>query len=182
MRKSVLTLAPLFTILLAASGLTQAASNSQITITGSVVAATCDVSISTNSLDLGNFSQSSFTAVAEPVSASIKRFTVGLSNCQTPAASGDTAGLVVTGQTLGGNPNIFNSTGTNTGVMISNVSTPTAYITTGQKLSLATAGTTPAASDFNAKSLSLQAGLASTSTTPDIGSVSAPVLFSFAYN
>lgn len=182
MRKSIFSRAPLFAALLATSSLVQAASDAQITITGNVVAATCDVSISTNNLDLGNYSKSSFTAVATPVSASIKPFTVGLNNCETPLAAGDTAGLIVTGQTLGGNPNIFNSTGTNTGVMISNVSTPTAYITAGQKLSLATAGATPAASDFNAKSLSLQAGLASTSTTPDIGSVSAPILFSFAYN
>ncbi|MFB6328418.1 fimbrial protein [Pantoea deleyi] len=172
----------LFSGILAVSCITQAASNAQITITGNVVAATCDVSISTNNLDLGNFSKSSFTAVATPVRESVKQFTVGLSNCETPLATGDTAGLIVTGQTLGGNPNIFNSTGTNTGIMLSKTSTPDAYITAGQKLSLATAGSTPAASDFNARSLSLQAGLASTSTTPDIGSVSAPILFSFAYN
>ncbi|WP_417878279.1 fimbrial protein [Vibrio sp.] len=172
----------LFSGLLAISCITQAASNGQITITGNVVAATCDVSISTNNLDLGNFSKSSFTAVATPVRASVKQFTVGLSNCETPLKTGDMAGLIVTGQTLGGNPNIFNSTGTNTGIMLSKSSTPDTYITAGQKLSLATAGTTPAASDFNTQSLSLQAGLASTSTTPDIGSVSAPILFSFAYN
>lgn len=182
MTKSFSLRTVVFSALLAISGITQAASNGQITITGNVVAATCDVSISTNNLDLGNFSKSSFTAVATPVSASIKQFTVGLSNCETPLTSGDTAGLIVTGQTLGGNPNIFNSTGTNTGIMLSKTSTPNDFITAGQKLSLATAGATPATSDFNAKSLSLQAGLASTSTTPDIGSVSAPILFSFAYN
>jgi major type 1 subunit fimbrin (pilin) len=66
--------------------------------------------------------------------------------------------------------------------MLSETATPTKYITNGQKLAVATAGATPAAGDFNAKSLSLQAGLASTSLTPDIGMVSAPILFSFAYN
>lgn len=77
---------------------------------------------------------------------------------------------------------MFNTTGTNTGIMLSQTSTPTAYITAGQKLEVATASATPAAGDFNAKFLSLQAGLASTSTTPDLGLISSPILFSFAYN
>lgn len=182
MRKSIFTLAPVVAALLAGSGVAQAASNAQMTITANVVAATCDVSLSNASLDLGNYSKSAFTTVATPVTASVKTFTVGLSNCETPAKTGDKASLIVTGQTLGGNPNIFNSTGTNTGVMLSETATPTKYITNGQKLAVATAGATPAAGDFNAKSLSLQAGLASTSTTPDVGMVSAPILFSFAYN
>jgi major type 1 subunit fimbrin (pilin) len=182
MRKSIFTLAPVVATLLAGTGVAQAASNAQMTITANVVAATCDVSLSTANLDLGNYSKSAFTEVATPVTASVKTFTVGLNNCETPAAAGDQASLIVSGQTLGGNPNIFNSTGTNTGVMLSEVTTPTAYITAGQKLSVAKAGETPEAGDFNAKSLSLQAGLASTSTTPDIGMVSAPILFSFAYN
>lgn len=182
MRKSIFTLAPVVATLLAGSGVAQAASNAQMTITANVVAATCDVSLSNTNLDLGNYSKSAFTSVATPVTQSVKTFTVGLSNCETPAKAGDKASLIVTGQTLGGNPNIFNSTGTNTGVMISEVATPTAYITSGQKLAVATAGATPAAGDFNAKSIRLQAGLASTSTTPDIGLVNAPVLFSFAYN
>ncbi|WP_422527421.1 fimbrial protein [Serratia fonticola] len=182
MRKSIFTLAPVVAALLAGSGVAQAASNAQMTITANVVAATCDVSLSNPSLDLGNYSKSAFTTVATPVTASVKTFTVGLSNCETPAKAGDKASLIVTGQTLGGNPNIFNSTGTNTGVMLSETATPTKYITNGQKLAVATAGATPTAGDFNAKSLSLQAGLASTSTTPDIGMVSAPILFSFAYN
>ncbi|MBC3380736.1 fimbrial protein [Serratia fonticola] len=182
MRKSIFTLAPVVAALLAGSGVAQAASNAQMTITANVVAATCDVSLSNASLDLGNYSKSAFTTVATPVTASVKTFTVGLSNCETPAKAGDKASLIVTGQTLGGNPNIFNSTGTNTGVMLSETATPTKYITNGQKLAVATAGATPTAGDFNAKSLSLQAGLASTSTTPDIGMVSAPILFSFAYN
>lgn len=182
MRKSIFTLAPVVAALLAGAGVAQAASNSQMTITANVVAATCDVSLSNPSLDLGNYSKSAFTAVATPIVDSVKTFTVGLNNCETPVAANDQASLIVTGQTLGGNTNIFNSTGTNTGIMLSEVTSPTTYITAGQKLSVATAGETPEAGDFNAKSLSLQAGLASTSTTPDLGLVSAPIVFSFAYN
>ncbi|HGM5491180.1 TPA: fimbrial protein [Serratia fonticola] len=183
MRKTILFLTPAALVLLAVAGNVQAASNAQMTITANVVAATCDVSLSTNNLDLGNFAPAQFTGVATPIPSSQKTFTVGLSNCETPLAAADKANLVISGQTLAGNPNLFNSTGTNTGVMLNEVSAPAAYFTNGQKLSVATAGATPAPGDFNAKTLSLQAGLASTDITKtDIGSVSAPILFSFAYN
>ncbi|WP_447870172.1 hypothetical protein [Serratia fonticola] len=56
MRKSIFTLAPAALVLLAVAGNAQAATNAQLTVTANVVAATCDVSLSTNSLDLGNFS------------------------------------------------------------------------------------------------------------------------------
>lgn len=182
MRKSIFTLAPVALVLLATSGVSMAASNAQMTITANVVAATCDVSVSNSNLDLGNFSKSSFLGVATPVASSVKNFTVGLSNCEAPKAAGDTAKVVISGQTLGGNPNMFNSTGTNTGVMISPVSAPNQYIKAGDNLLIATAADPAAVGDFNGKALSLQAGLASTSTTPDIGLVSAPVVFSFVYN
>lgn len=183
MLKSIFTLTPVVAVLFAGTGIAHAASNGQMTITANVVAATCDVSISNSNLDLGNHSKAAFTEVATPIVDSVKSFTVGLNNCDSPSiAVGDQASLVVTGQTLGGNPNIFNSTGTNTGIMLSQVATPTNYISSGQKLTVATASTNPTEGDFNAKVLSLQAGLASTSLTPDIGMVSAPILFSFAYN
>ncbi|WP_024530071.1 fimbrial protein [Serratia fonticola] len=183
MRKTMFTFVPVALALLAVAGQAQAASNAQLTVTANVVAATCDISLSTNNLDLGNYTPSQFTGVATPIPASQKTFTVGLNNCQTPLAATNTANLVVSGQTLGGNPNIFNSTGTNTGIMLNQVSTPMTYIASGTKLLVATAGTTPASSDFNAKTLSMQAGLASTTAAGiDIGAVNAPILFSFAYN
>lgn len=182
MRNPIYSLAPIALALLACSGAVNAASNATMNISANVVAATCDVSVSNSSLDLGNYTKSSFTAVATPIASSLKSFTVGLSNCEKPKAAGDKANLVISGQTLGGNPNIFNSTGTNTGVMISQVSAPTTYLSTGDKVAVATAGATPAVGDYNGKAISLQAGLASTSTTPDIGAVSAPIIFSFAYN
>lgn len=183
MRKTLLNLTPAALLLLAITGVAQAASNAQITITGTVVASTCDVSISTNNLDLGNYTPAQFTGVSTPISESQHPFTVGINNCGTPLAAGDTANLVVTGQTLGGNTNMFNSTGTNTGVMLSLASSPTSYISSGEKLLIATAGATPASADFNGKTLSMNAGLASTTTSGvDIGAVNAPILFSFAYN
>lgn len=174
---------PLMLTLLVCNSAAEAASNAQMTITASVVAATCDVSLSNSNLELGNFATTQFTGgVAVPVSSSIKPFTVGLSNCEAPKSAGDTANLVISGQTLGGNPNVFNSTGTNTGIMISQVSSPNNYIKAGDKLKVATAADPATASDFNGKIVSLQAGVASTSATPDIGIINAPILFSFAYN
>lgn len=182
MRKSIMTLVPVAMVILASTGAAKAASNAQMTITGNVVASTCDVSVSNSNLDLGNFAKSSFTTIATPVADSIKPFTVGLSNCDAPTAAGDQAKVVISGQTLGGNPNMFNSTGTNAGVMISLVSTPNAFVKAGDNLLVATASDPASVADFNGKAISLQAGLASTSLTPDIGAVNAPVIFSFAYN
>lgn len=182
MRNSIYSMAPIALALLACSSVANAASNATMNITANVVAATCDVSVSNSTLDLGNFTKTDFISVAKPIASSLKTFTVGLSNCEKPKVAGDKANLVISGQTLGGNPNIFNSTGTNTGVMISQVSTPSTYLSAGEKIAVATAGATPAVGDFNGKSVSLQAGLASTSMTPDIGAVSAPIIFSFAYN
>lgn len=183
MSKSMFKFTLAATLLMTAVGYANAATNAQITITANVVAATCDVSLSANNLDLGNFTPAQFSSVAVPITASVKKFTVGINNCETPKAASDTASLVISGQTLGGNSNMFNSTGTNTGIMISQTTTPTTYIKNGDKILVATAAaSTPASGDLNGKTLSLQAGLAATSTTADIGSVNAPVLFSFAYN
>jgi len=185
MRKTIFAMAPAAVILLAATNYAHAATNAQLTVTANVVASTCDVSLSTSNLDLGNFSPKSFKAagVAKPVSESQKTFTVGLSDCETPEANA-TAGLMVSGQTLAGNPNIFNASGTNTGVMLSSVANADQFFKNGEKLVLAKAnGTDPAAGDFNGKTVSLKVGLAAASTDNiDIGTVSAPILFSFAYN
>lgn len=182
MRYPLSALNPVALMLFAATGSVHAASNAQMVITGNVVAATCDVSLSTSNLDLGNHTPAVFTVVAKPVPQSLKTFTLGLSNCQAPLAANDTANVTVSGQTVAGNPNIFNSSGTDTGVMLSTVLRPNDYINAGSKLEIASAKSTPAASDFNAKTITLQAGLASTSATPQIGTVNAPVLFSFTYN
>jgi type 1 fimbria pilin len=182
MRKAILNLVPAALAIIAMTSVSYAATNAQVIVTADVVAASCDVSLSTNNLDLGNFTPKEFTTIATPVAASVKPFTVGLNNCDAPLKAGDTANLVVSGQALGGNPDIFNTTGTNTGIML-NVKGSTSYITNGQKVQVAAAADT-SADDFNAKTLSMEAGLASTVTgnSIDIGHVSAPILFSFAYN
>ncbi|AHG22562.1 hypothetical protein Z042_00980 [Chania multitudinisentens RB-25] len=183
MCKPLLNLTPAALLLLMVTSSVQAASNAQMIITASVVAAACDVSLSTSNLDLGNYTPSDFSGVANPISASKKQFIVGISNCQTPLAANDIAQLTITGQTLAGNPTLFNSNNTNTGVMLSQVSTPTDYLKNGDVLSVATAGGTPSTEDFNGKTLSLQAGLAATTTSGiNFGAVNAPILFSFTYN
>lgn len=184
MHKILLTLTPVTLLCCTLMGGAQAATNSTIQITGTVVAATCDVSSSTASLDLGNHSPSAFTAVATPVADSVRQFSVGLSNCQNPLDIGDTANLIVTGTTLGGSTNIFNTSGTNAGVMLSLTSTPTVFINSGDELLVATATTTTDATDFNNQSLTFNAGMASSSSLSgvELGAISAPITFQFAYN
>ncbi|MFT8211357.1 MAG: fimbrial protein [Symbiopectobacterium sp.] len=76
MKKSLFALAPVGLLLLVL-----------ITITGSVVATSCDINLSTTSLDLGNVAQTAFTTALEPVTASKREFALTLSNCGTPEAS-----------------------------------------------------------------------------------------------
>lgn len=175
-------LIPVALFLFSLSSYSQAASSAQITITGNVQSTTCDVDISTNSLDLGALRPADFTAVAKPVAESVRAFSVGLNNCTAPAAAG-TAGLMVTGQTLFGNTDIFSSGTTNTGVMLNQVGTST-YIKSGETLEVAkVAGDPPADNELNGKTLALQAGLAKgNDATADVGRVSAPILFQFVYN
>lgn len=84
MRKAILNLAPAALAILALTGTSHAATNAQVIVTADVVAASCDVSLSTNNLDLGNFTPKAFTTIATPIAASIKPFTVGLNNCDAP--------------------------------------------------------------------------------------------------
>ncbi|OON39438.1 hypothetical protein BTJ39_14260 [Izhakiella australiensis] len=161
-----------------------ASSNAQLTVTANVAAGTCDISLSNSNIDLGNFTRTDFKSVATPIPESVKNFTVGLNNCQSPESTGDIASITVSGQTLGGYDNIFNSSGSNTGVMLNLLDSPNAYIKNGEKIKVATAGETPSAADFNNKTLSMQVGLASASLADNVtlGAINAPILFSFAYN
>lgn len=184
MKKSLFALAPLGLLMLVANN-ASAADNAQITITGSVVATSCDINLSTTSLDLGNVAQTNFISASTPVTSSQRDFALTLSNCGTPEAS-QVAQVQVTGPVLPGESNIFNSDTTrNTGVMLNDTTAPSVFINNNDILTIATAdNTTPDASDFNGQRLSLRAGLASTATgaNVDLGSVTAPILFNFITN
>lgn len=161
-----------------------ASSNAQLTVTANIVQKTCDVSISTPNIDLGNYSPAQFkeAGVAKPISESVRNFILGLSNCDIPLAKGDVASLTVTGQTIPGFDTIFNSNNMNAGVMLNEAGKDT-FIANGQKIEVATAGETPSESDFNNKTLNMQVGLASTSLDNiAAGNIQAPILFSFTYN
>lgn len=184
MKKSLFALAPMGLLLLVANG-ASAANNALITITGSVVATSCDLNLSTTSLDLGNTAQTAFTTALVPVASSQREFTLTLSNCGTPETS-QVAKVQVSGTTLPGQSNIFsNNSSLNVGVMLSESGSPTSYITNNQSLTIATADSSnPSASDFNGQRLNFQAALASTTTNTnvDLGSVTAPILFNFITN
>lgn len=184
MKKSLFVLALLGLLLLLANN-AFAANNGLITITGTVVATSCDINLSNTSLDLENIAQTAFVPAFTPVASSQRNFSLKLNNCGTPRAS-QVAQVQVTGPVLSGQNNIFNSDTTrNTDVMLNSVSTPSVYINNNEVLDIATAdATTPNASDFNGHSLNRQAGLASTvtGTNVNIGGVTAPILFSLITN
>lgn len=183
MQKSALILSQVFAVLFTVAGAANAASNARLHITASVVATTCDVSLSSPNLDLGNFTPGAFNKeINKPAAGTIKKFSVGLNNCEAPAKAG-VAGLQVTGMTVFGNKAMFNSSSdANTGIMLSQVNDAKNYIKAGDTLIVAKTGEKPEKGDLNGKTLDLQAGLASTSATPNIGDINAPVLFSFVYN
>lgn len=180
MQKYLLTISPMLTLMFSMAGTANAASNAQMTITSNVVPATCDVSVSHPNLDLGNFTKASFSEINKPIAKSIKTFTLGLSNCEMPPGADSTVSVKVTGETKVPNNNVFNKTGTNTGIMLSMKDNE--YIKSGDVLPIAQSGATPNPEEINGSTLNLKAGLASTSSEPDLGEVIAPVLFSLVYN
>lgn len=183
MRKSLFTLAPVAVLLMSVAGTAQAKDNAQITITGNVQSATCDVKISSTTLDLGTHKPADFTAAKTPVTASTKPFTLALENCDTPAAAG-TASLKLSGTTIVGASNMFSEDPTATyGVMLEKVGTAGTYFSTGEEIPVHTITGTPAAGDLDGKTLPLQASLAKvTATAPSTGTMKAPLLFQFIYN
>jgi major type 1 subunit fimbrin (pilin) len=183
MRKSLFAIAPAALLLMSVAGTSQAADNAVVTIQGNIQAATCDVTASTSLLDLGTHKPSAFTAAKTPVADSTKPFTLTLSNCDVGTDTVEhTASLMVDGNTLTGNTNIFsdNSTG-EYGVMI-NEAGKTTYVNAGDEIEVAKTSATPVAGDLNGKMLSMEASLASLSTTPGTGRMKAPVSFQFIYN
>lgn len=183
MRTTLLTLSPVALLLLASTGTALAADtarNGMITIEASIVAATCDVSV-TDRLNLGNHTKGVFTVANSFIDTTAQNFDVRVVNCETPLAEDDIASLRISGTTLsGGSNNIFNSdNSSNVGVMVKHEGT---VLQSGDSILVGTASSTPGAGDFE-KSISLSAAMATTNISAITnGMISAPITFSFIYN
>lgn len=186
MHKFLLALTP--AVLLLSAG-TQAASNGEIEITASVVAGTCDVALSRNSLDLGNFSAKKLGAspIDIPLADTTGSFTLSLNKCDKPEAVGDKANVIVSGPVVAGTKNIFNGTNGDSGIMLSTSVDKDKYISNGEAVLVATAeDTTPPGkaelTSFENQSVIFNVGVASHVKDPKVGIIRAPLLFSFSYN
>ncbi|WP_145536080.1 fimbrial protein [Yersinia thracica] len=187
MRKILLALTPVVLLLSAGA---QAASNGEIEITASVVAGTCDIALSRNTLDLGNYSVKTLgTSIDKPLADSTGSFALSLNKCDAPAKTGDTASVIVSGPVVTGTQNLFNGTGVgaDTGIMLSTSTETNKYIANGDSVVIATAEDIPDVNkadltSFDNQSVIFNVGVASHVKEPKVGVISAPLLFSFSYN
>ncbi|TDB49284.1 fimbrial protein [Photorhabdus khanii] len=175
--------------------------NTEVTITGSVVAATCDVT-SPNAygkVDLGNASAGAFeaagtfegqTSIASYVGTAPRLITVSLINCDDQNTDANKIQLRVSGKTLDGSNNtIFNNSGKgkNVGAILTyqNGTKKEVVLNNGYvPLKGDTApGTGAKGKDFDGYSVTFSAYMASTVLKPGSGQdIYAPITFSYAYN
>lgn len=183
MRKSILALSSAALLMSVVLGNAHAGQDATLNVTATVLPATCDISLSTNNLSLGSFTAAEFTGVATPIASSKKTFNVAVSNCAGTVAVDDQLKLQVSGVNQAGMDTLFtgDNSENNLGIMLNTVADQATYISNNKALDLHTFTGTDA-SAANGAVLSLQAGLASTSSTPDNGQVRAPIHFSLAYN
>ncbi|WP_166290298.1 fimbrial protein [Photorhabdus stackebrandtii] len=174
--------------------------NTEVTITGSVVAATCDVTSpnANGKVDLGNASAGAFeagtfggqTSIASYVGTAPRLITVSLINCDDQNTDANKIQLRVSGKTLDGSNNtIFNDSekGKNVGAILTygNGTKKEVVPNNGYVLlkGAAAAGTGAKGKDFDGYSVTFSAYMASTVLKPESGQdINAPITFSYAYN
>lgn len=172
-----LLLAPVAAFMITA-GAAQAATNAQVTITGQIAAATCDLNVTQSNIDLGTV-VSSDVATAGPIASTSKDFTLNLSNCTQDGEEGTTVSLFSKGTALAANTNYFNNVdGGTVGVQLT---------ADGQavKPNASTALTALAGEALKAGGIaqvSMNAQLNSTVAKPASQNIEAPITFSVAYN
>ncbi|PQQ41764.1 hypothetical protein C6H65_07610 [Photorhabdus luminescens] len=170
--------------------------NTQVIITGSVVAATCDVTTTSanGKVDLGNASENAFKpstftdqkGIVSYAKEASRPITIALSNCDDKNTEADKVQLHVTGPVLGGSSNvIFNNSedGKNVGAILtyesgSGTAKKSEVVPNNGYVPLGATGT-----DFNGQSITFTAYMASTVSKPGSNQhVNAPITFSYAYN
>ncbi|MBP9642108.1 MAG: type 1 fimbrial protein [Budvicia sp.] len=172
-----LLLAPVAAFIMSV-GTAQAATNAQVTITGQIAAATCDLNVTNSNIDLGTVVSSDVT-VAGPIATTSKDFTLNLSNCTQDGETGTVVSMLSKGTALAANTNYFNNVdGGTVGVQLTvngqavkpNASTPLTALA-GEVL---TAG--------GSAQVLMNAQLNSTVAKPATQQIEAPITFSVAYN
>ncbi|OCQ54176.1 Fimbrial protein [Photorhabdus australis subsp. thailandensis] len=170
--------------------------NTMVTITGNVVAATCDVTSpnANGKVDLGNASENAFKpstftdqkGIVSYAKEASRPITIALSNCDDKNTEAGKVQLHVTGPVLGGSNNvIFNNSGDgkNVGAILtyesgSGTDKKQVVVSNNSNVPLGATGT-----EFNGQSITFTAYMASTILKPGSNQhVDAPITFSYAYN
>lgn len=172
-----LLLAPVAAFIMSV-GTAQAATNAQVTITGQIAAATCDLNVTNSNIDLGTVI-SSEVATAGAIASTSKDFTLSLSNCTQDGKEGTAVSLFSKGTALAANTSYFNNIdGGTVGVQLT---------ADGQavKPNASTALTALAGEVLKAGGTAqvlMNAQLNSTVANPASQNIEAPITFSVAYN
>lgn len=174
---SKITLLTALTTSVLIMGSTQAETNAQVTITGQISAATCDLNVTKNNIDLGTYVPTGIAANSV-ITGSSENFTLNLSGCTKAVTGVVPVSLYAKGTALAANTNYFNNVdGATVGVKLTaDASTDVkpnvaANITSIQDLTVSGSATIP-----------MTAELFSTVATPSSQMIEAPITFSVAYN
>lgn len=160
-------------------GAAQAATNAQVTITGQIAAATCDLNVTKNNIDLGTFVPTGILANSV-ITGSSENFTLNLSDCThdyDTTLTGNAVNLYAKGTALAANTAYFNNqNGATVGVKLTADGTavkPNTATNIASLTGLITGGSA---------AIPMTAELFSTVATPDAQMIEAPITFSVAYN
>ncbi|WP_255586242.1 fimbrial protein [Providencia sp. R33] len=178
LNKTVLLTAFAASITLASTA--HAATDAQVTITGQIAAATCDLSVTKNNIDLGTYTSSSISTSGE-IASSSQSFTLNLTNCtkayDNTGGTASPVNLYAKGTALAANTAYFNNKdGGTVGVKLMADATAVEPNVASNITSLKTLSVGGSAS------IPMTASLYSTVVTPASQLIEAPITFSIAYN
>ncbi|GKX61609.1 hypothetical protein SOASR032_01780 [Pragia fontium] len=173
--KQKLFLAPIAALVMISCS-TQAATNAQITITGQISSATCDLNVTQSNIDLGTVI-SGDVATAGAIASTSKDFTLNLTNCSADQGESSVMSLFAKGTPLAANTSYFNNIdGGTVGVQLTAAGQPVKPNSNTALTSLTGLKTGDSAQVL------MNAQLYSTVRNPASQQIEAPITFSLAYN
>ncbi|MCT8352152.1 MULTISPECIES: fimbrial protein [Photorhabdus] len=196
MKRQILKISVVAALVLGAASAANAANNAIVNVTGSIVAATCDVTNpgSNGAVDTGNHKKTDFVKPADNkfpgieiekyIVQSERHFTIGLANCDADNKEAGKVKLYVTGNTLNQSEYLFNNVKSEqSGIVLTypegNEVKP---VKSGSIISMIVPNDTAGKADFNKSHVDFTAYIASNKDAPKEQLIDAPITFSYAYN
>jgi len=183
MKKNMLKVVALTGLVMGGINMAHAASSTTVTVKGSINTVTCDITSSTNAVDLGNYLPADFTAAGAFPAGKTQNFTIHFSGCAGTAKATDQATLKVSGPTAAAGATYFSDTPTSqAAVGLAEKATPTVLLSSGQVINVGKAGDAPAT--LNNATVDFTTGLISSVATGTASgqNITAPLKFDFIYN